>query len=282
MDEPAAANRSSLGSRLREARERKGISLRHIADSTKISVRVLEALERDEISRLPGGIFSRAFVRSYAAEVGLDPERAVDEFIAEFPHDSVTAGHVRAVPIDDNEALQSDRQMALAFLKLIGLSVPIIAALLYAGFASRTGERGKGTRAGQAPRASLSMAPNRAAGPRAGAPPARTPTATVPVATGGVFDGTAFVANGLSVTLSASRVCRVSANVDGRDEGEVRLEAGEHRRYDAMEELLLSVSDAGAVRWTVNGQPARSLGTDGVVATVHVTLANFRQFVIAP
>ena len=58
-----------FGSRLRAARERRGITLRQIASSTKISVGVLEALERNDISRLPGGIFGRAFVRSYAVEV---------------------------------------------------------------------------------------------------------------------------------------------------------------------------------------------------------------------
>jgi len=74
----------------------------------------------------------------------------------------------------------------------------------------------------------------------------------------------------------------VSASVDGRNEGEVRLEAGERRRYDAKRELLLSVTDAGALRWAINGEPARSLGADGVAATAHVTLENFRQFVMAP
>src|SRR2546422_7280409 len=82
-----------FGARLRDARERRGISLRQIANATKISVGALEALERNDISRLPGGIFSRAFVRSYAIEVGLDPESTIQEFIAQFPNDSVTAGH---------------------------------------------------------------------------------------------------------------------------------------------------------------------------------------------
>ena len=64
---------SDFGGKLRLARERRGISLRQIAASTKISVGALEALERNDVSKLPGGIFSRAFVRSYAVEVGLDP-----------------------------------------------------------------------------------------------------------------------------------------------------------------------------------------------------------------
>ena len=74
-----------FGSRLREARERRGISLRQVANATKISMGALEALERGHVSRLPGGIFSRAFVRSYAIEVGLDPEATIQEFIAQLP-----------------------------------------------------------------------------------------------------------------------------------------------------------------------------------------------------
>ena len=87
----AADRTTDFGTKLREARDRKGVSLRAIADATKISVAVLEALERNDVSRLPGGIFTRAFVRSYASEVGLDPDTAVQEFVAQFPHDAVTA-----------------------------------------------------------------------------------------------------------------------------------------------------------------------------------------------
>src|SRR6187401_335192 len=92
------ADRTSggFGGKLRDARERRGISLRQIANATKISVGALEALERNDISRLPGGIFSRAFVRSYATEVGLDPEQTVRDFMVQFPHDSVTAGSPHA------------------------------------------------------------------------------------------------------------------------------------------------------------------------------------------
>src|SRR5436309_1479788 len=96
----ADRNPTTFGGRLRDASERRGVSLREIANATKISVGVLEALERNDISRLPGGIFGRAFVRSYAVEVGLDPERAIQEFIAQFPHDSVVAGHPTAERVD--------------------------------------------------------------------------------------------------------------------------------------------------------------------------------------
>src|SRR5512146_2068377 len=77
-----------FGGHLRQAREQRGVTLRQIADRTKISVPALEALERNDISRLPGGIFTRAFVRAYAREVGIDPEDTVRRFLARFPDES--------------------------------------------------------------------------------------------------------------------------------------------------------------------------------------------------
>src|SRR5258707_4606121 len=119
-----------FGRKLRETRERRGVSVRQIASATKISASALEALERNDISRLPGGIFSRAFVRSYAVEVGLDPEATIQEFIAQFPNDSVTAGHPTSDQIEDHEAVESERRTAGTFLWLAGISVPIAGAVV--------------------------------------------------------------------------------------------------------------------------------------------------------
>jgi cytoskeletal protein RodZ len=90
------AMKPDFGGKMKRSREERGVSLRQIAEATKISVGSLEALERNDISRLPGGIFSRAFVRSYATEIGVDPEQAVRDFIVQFPDDSVTAGSPQA------------------------------------------------------------------------------------------------------------------------------------------------------------------------------------------
>jgi len=93
---------SSFGARIRHAREARGVSLRQIADTTRISVGALEALERNDIARLPGGIFSRGFVRSYAAEVGMDPDQAVREFLSQFPNELGIGGTVFGAT-DDSE-----------------------------------------------------------------------------------------------------------------------------------------------------------------------------------
>ena len=125
---------SDFGARIRQAREERGISLRQIADTTKISVSVLEALERNDISRLPGGIFSRGFVRSYAVVIGVDPEQAVRDFMAQFPQDSVTAVNPHVIV---NELGPGTRRLDPRALMLIATIVVAVAVILYWSFAVR-------------------------------------------------------------------------------------------------------------------------------------------------
>ena len=72
---------ASFGERLRRERELRGVSLRDVAEATKISTRFLKALEEDRVEVLPGGLFPRAFVRQYARQLGLDADRLVTEFL---------------------------------------------------------------------------------------------------------------------------------------------------------------------------------------------------------
>jgi cytoskeletal protein RodZ len=75
----------SFGGRLRNERERRQIPLKSIAESTKISVPLLEGLERDDVSRWPSGIFRKSFIRSYAESIGLEPDPVVREFMELYP-----------------------------------------------------------------------------------------------------------------------------------------------------------------------------------------------------
>ena len=72
--------RLEFGEWLRRQRERQGISLKAIADQTKVSAALFAALERGDCSRWPSGIYSRAWVRNYALVVGLDPEATTERF----------------------------------------------------------------------------------------------------------------------------------------------------------------------------------------------------------
>ena len=76
---------TTLGADLRRERERRGLALRSISEDTKVSLALLEGLEADDISRWPGGIFRRAFVRAYAQCVGLDADDVFRRFERQFP-----------------------------------------------------------------------------------------------------------------------------------------------------------------------------------------------------
>src|SRR5690242_6836888 len=79
----------TVGQRLKAQREKRGIALADVAASTKIAKAALLAIERDDIKPLPGGIFTRAFVKSYAQALGLNPDETVREFMAQFPSTEV-------------------------------------------------------------------------------------------------------------------------------------------------------------------------------------------------
>ena len=77
----------AFGSKLRMQRERQGVSLASIAESTKIKLSLLDALERGEVSQWPRGLFRRAYLRDYAAAIGIPAEPLVAEFTRLFPED---------------------------------------------------------------------------------------------------------------------------------------------------------------------------------------------------
>lgn len=76
---------SSFGARLRSQREKKGVSLADISSQTKIKASLLEALEGDDLTYWPRGLFGRAYIRSYAQAIGLDPEPLIPEFLEIHP-----------------------------------------------------------------------------------------------------------------------------------------------------------------------------------------------------
>lgn len=75
-----SANVGEFGNKFRKARESKELSLEDVAQVTKISARMLRAIEEEDFDRLPGGVFNKGFIRAYAKHLGLDSEEAVSEY----------------------------------------------------------------------------------------------------------------------------------------------------------------------------------------------------------
>ena len=256
-----------FGGKLRQARERRGISLRQIAASTKISVAALEALERNDVSKLPGGIFSRAFVRSYAVEVGLNPDETVREFLERFHADAPpTETHGQHVPEQETQ-FESQQRMASVLLKLFAISVPLIVAILYFTLRSRpsampdVSSSDTATEAVRAPSAPLRTAApvSSAVLPQPGAPPAAS--APVPAVSSGP----------MRLELHPTGACWVSLTVDGKRVFGRLMQAGEHETRVVLKEAVVEVGDAGTFAFSIDGREGRTLGKAGQVRTLKVT-----------
>jgi cytoskeletal protein RodZ len=267
-----------VGASLREARERKGLSLRQISASTRISIQALDAIERNDIRRLPGGIFSRAFVRGYAHEVGLDPEETVRDFVEQFPVEAVTYGSplVEAAVSESERTLDPDLKpwpnlLVIGTALAVGVVGLTLAVLWARGALTASASSDAPTGGGSAlpapsggtvappTAASAPAVPGSAASGPSARPAAPAPaTATTPV-------------ESLRMTVSSEAPCWVRIVADGEVRFEGLLEKGAAQTREAKHTLVLTVGDAGACEVTINGRRARSLGTSGRVVTLRVT-----------
>jgi cytoskeletal protein RodZ len=129
---------SDFGGSLRRARERRSVTVHQIAAATKIPVVALEALERNESARLPGGLFSRAFVRAYAHEVGLDAERTVCEFLKRFPDNESAAGAEISRLRNWHQRVDEPGQASRLLACLLGVTALLLIGVLYLIFSGRS------------------------------------------------------------------------------------------------------------------------------------------------
>jgi len=260
---------NDFGGKLRLARERRGLSLRQIATTTKISLGALEALERNDVSRLPGGIFTRSFVRSYATSVGLDPDATVQEFLERFQN-VATAAPPPATAAEAEAAFDTQQRIAGVFVKALLITVPLLVLILYFTMRVRT------PAAASSSPSTLPTA-TAAAGPEPQAP--QPVAASTPVATSGASHAP-LVAGDMVLNITTSDTCWVKVTTDGKVTVARLMQAGEQERVEAHDTAMIRVGNAGAFTFTINGQPAKSLGPPGSIRTAVIskdTLARYVQ-----
>jgi cytoskeleton protein RodZ len=230
---------ASFGEKLRLEREMRGVSLREIADETKISVRFLRALEEDRVDILPGGLFPRAFVKQYAAFLGLDVDKLAADYTA--AHGEPPPERRPTMPVENRRPLVTPGQALLAFAALVVVALAL---------------RRNGGEADHRPRA--------ATAPTVVAAPAVLPTDRVyPSPT--ALPAAASPRDGLVLSLTAQQECWVEVRADGETVINRVLAEGETQTLEARGEIVLSVGNAGGLRVRVNDRPALPLGRSGEV-----------------
>jgi len=256
----------TVGQRLKAQREKRGIALADVAATTKIAKSALLAIERDDIKALPGGIFLRAFVRSYAQALGLDSDSTGRDFMAQFP--STDEDQVEALGKGSTRRRLSPGARALLQFGLA--SVPLVIALVW--FALPTGRH---------PDAALAADRVAAATSDIQAPallrPISTETKLHPEAVEALHQ-----TGVLNLVLTMKAACWVSAESDGHPIVERLLNAGEVIELNADRVIAFKIGDAGAVAMQINGEAARSLGGPGQAVSARIDASNFRDFLATP
>jgi cytoskeletal protein RodZ len=246
---------STLGIRLRELREAKGVSLDDIARSTRVGRRHLEALETDTWAELPAPVFVKGFIRAYCDFLDaspVEPLRLYQEASGE-PVKALRVQHAtRAVP--------SRRAGPLV------VSVILFLALGASLFALRIGLKGS---ARQAPPQTTASAPAKIDPAPA---PTPAPAATAPVVTSPVAPGQPSPVPsaepkppGQRLVMRAVEPTWIRVQVDEGQVAEELLQAGAVREWTAARRFVLTVGNAGGLELDLNGKRMPSLGAKGAV-----------------
>ena len=246
---------TDIGSRLKQACEQRGVSLQDIANATKISMAALRAIERNDFAQLPGGLFTRAYIRAFASEVGLDPDEIANEYRAQFeiaPPEQPSV--LRDVDRDDH--VSPMRRLAVLVFSL---------GLLVSGWWLWT---------------PAEVQPASAAADAV--PTGVDSDITESVALATAPSAWASDEPTLQLEIRPRGVCWVSATADGKLVIYRLMTPGEHAIVEARETIVLRVGDAEAFAYSINGAPGRQLGETGEAVTIHITEDNYHNLLTDP
>ena len=262
----------TVGERLQAAREQAGLTLADISEQTKIQRWILEAVERDDLSRVPGGVFIRGYLTSFARAVGLNAERIWADYRAQMRMVAVEA---------EPDDVETPPRGGLSPWAVVGIAAAVLVAAVVWHNRLRSNPDTvfvpppAHTPAPEPQQRTTEVVPAAAptSGPAAEAVAAVNSRAVLPISPA--------LPTPLIVEIHASSDVWVEAKADGEQRVYRLVTAGEDVRLAARSEIVLRVGDASAVTYTINGMQGRPLGGPGVVREIAISPANY-QSLVAP
>lgn len=240
----------TFGEELRRERLIREVSLEEISSATKISVRLLTALESSDVKKLPAPVFTRGFIRSYSRHLGLDPEEMVNAYRADLAPDKGRDGAGAKKGIRRSRFFRGRRGAAGT------LVISVTGILLLLGLIARPERRGTPTSATAARTVAPVSFKNVAVSP--GPAPRiqdESPAPAEPAPT----------SSGVKMTLEFAEDSWTEVSADGTQIFAGLIRRGTRREFEAREGFRLTLGNAGAVRVTVDGRALEPLGAAGQV-----------------
>ncbi len=262
-----------FGNKFKSARESLGVTLDEIAQETRISARFLRAIESESFDVLPGGVFNRGFIRTYASWIGLDPQAAVDEYCG------LASGIESDEPEPDPATTNGPIRLNNTDTHVLPVAIGVLIVLIVLFYVFSRNAGGPSTEA-------TVLSPILAQV----AQPERTPAAPAPQPMGKTHEATgarvgddgpiSSVAGSLEIRIEVHDTTWVSILADGHElVGGELLRAGTSRQYTATEALELTIGNAAGLTLVINGREVPSLGGTGQVRILTITHENVDRLI---
>jgi cytoskeletal protein RodZ len=245
--------KGTFGERLKRERELREVTVAEICAATRIAPKFLEALENEQWEKLPGGVFGRGFVRTFARYLGLSEENLLSEY------DLARADTGLLVATKPEERIPSPPKWlpAVAVLALLA----VLAGLLFGGrYAWKTY---MAHRAAKRASAIVSVP----AGTELQSPGADTTSVPPAAAESNVA---------LDLSVVASTPTRVRVVADGTVVHDAEIPAGQSLHFSASDKFEVSAASLAAVLLQLNGQPVPLSGVPGSSGTIVLTSKDLR------
>ena len=229
---------ASLGQELKKTREEKGLTLHQISANTLIGVRFLQALESDDYGILPGGVFNRAFVRKFAAQIGMEEATALqlyEEQLLVQGGETVRKFEMGVENWDTPPTSGNGLLISLAVVVVLLVGAYFLYSYFYSAKDAAADTPAVATPAPAAPETAVAL-------------PVTTPTpepspSPVPV-------------EGLVLKIETiTAPCWIKIVRDTEPAEESIQKPGESREYTARERLVVSLGNLPTLRLTINGRP---------------------------
>ncbi len=248
---------ASLGQDLKRERELRGVSLKEISSSTKISLRFLEALEEDRLDILPGNFFIKAILRTYAKFIGLEEDYVLNKY------------YEASLELEQSqESKQTKRKTRPVVTKNIkkliySLALIIILLLFFFLLYNLFFLKKQTSPPAEEPRASTLLLEEMTL------PPSRTEPLVE------------FIREEENITIEISFLEETWLQVwaDGVLKVDGLKQPGEKFMVKANEEFLIHLGNAGGISYTLKNKQGRQLGPSGaVIKNLRITPENYQRF----
>jgi len=302
----------AFGANLKRERELRAISLEEISKATKISIRLLSAIEMDRYDILPEGIFRKSFIKTYAKYLGMNEDKVLQEYILA----------TQAASPPSAEEKTSKHKLYLNPPRNVRWIIPVLLALLMAGilywYFAGSAEKRKGQTVEGTAKTASSGSPIEAHSVPASSQPAANPGFSSPSSNaGGAAPAQASLtlptgssssqlkvlgelakkpepppgvsaalppssaSTELELGINAIQKCWVSVSTGDSPLFSGLLDPEESRKFSLQKPLKLTLGNAGGVRLSVNGKPLAPVGKAGEVRVLEINLENYQSYLAA-